>query len=212
MTTYAFMNVFQGSSGLAEDQIVNVTHWYRAAGAPVTDFDNVRDMLKDFYTVAPTGNPIRTYMSGQLQLTAKVKAYDLSQPKPRAPVYESTYAISGFGGGSPLPNEVALCLSFEAKRESGELQARRRNRIYLGPFASGAMGTTGRPSPVVLTDVLNAAKRLKDAQAASATWDWMVYSPLNDEVLDIQHIWVDDAWDTQRRRGLSPSSRTQIYY
>lgn len=212
MPTFQFMTIFTGSTGLAADQMVNTTHWYNGAAPVVTDYDNVRDMLRDFYTVAPTGNPIRTYMSGQLSLTAKVKAYNLDEPKPRAPVYESTFAVSGYGGGSPLPNEVALCLSFEAKRESGELQSRRRNRIYLGPFASGAMGTTGRPSPTTVTDIHNAAKRLHDAAAAAASWDWVVYSTLNNDVMDIQHIWVDDAWDTQRRRGLAPSSRTQIYY
>lgn len=48
MPTYAFMNIFQGESGMPEDRFVNTWHFFGSTGT-VTDFDNVRDMLKDFY-------------------------------------------------------------------------------------------------------------------------------------------------------------------
>jgi hypothetical protein len=213
VTTYQFNVITTGPSGLPADQYVNTWHFYAGtAGLPPSDFDNVRDMLKDFYTVAPSGTKVATYLTSLLQPTAKVKAYNLDEPKPRVPVYESTFTLVGLGTGSPCPFEVALCMSFEGARHSGEPQARKRNRVYLGPMANGVLWSDGRPILTAQTAILDAAKRLHDAAQASVTWDWKVYSGTDNEIYDVKHIWVDNAFDTQRRRGLKPSSRQEFTY
>jgi hypothetical protein len=210
--TYQFNVIFKGLSGLPKDQYVNTWHFYQ--GDPDGhDFDNVRDMLKDFYSVAPAGSPLRTHMpAAGLQTTVSVKAYDMDDEKPRAPAYESSWGPETWGAGTVLPQEVAYCFSFQAGRESGEIQSRRRNRVYLGPFRSTVTDTNGRPSSAFMTDVLNAGKRLHDAAAAAVYWSWKVYSPTNNEIYDVDHLWVDDAWDTQRRRGMQPTARVQFQY
>jgi hypothetical protein len=209
---HSFMVTFRGLSGLAQDKFVNTWHFDRPGGAPVTDFDNVRDMLRDFYTV-PTGpDPIIKNYSNTLNTTVLVTAYDLSQPKPRAPVYSSSFGPVTYGVGTPLPHEVAMCFSFEAERVSGELQSRRRNRVYLGPLRANVQETTARPMATFCNEILNAGKRLHDAAVASATWDWKVFSPTDQEAHDPVHLWVDDAWDSQRRRGLAPLNRYQFTY
>jgi len=211
--THQFQVIFQGTSGTPKDRYVNTWHFQHSdLVPPPTDFDNVKDLLKDFYITAPTGNAIRTTLSGKMSLTVNVTAYDLDDEKPRAPVYQGSFTSPGFAGAAPLPPEVAICLSFEAKRVSGERQARRRNRVYLGPWATSAMSTDGQVNPSVQTDIFNAAKRLNDAAAAAVSWDWVVYSGLDQDWMAVQHIWVDNAFDIQRRRGLTPTNRAQIYY
>jgi len=204
-STYQFNVGFKGPTGLPKDTYVNTWHFYNG-GAP-TDFDNVRDMLKDFYCTTPTGNAVAKYMTNLIQSPATIKAYDMDSPKPRAPSYESTFNLTGLGTGTPVPFECAVCLSFEAARVSGQIQARRRNRVYLGPLASGILWSDGRPLPTAITSIMDAAKRLYAAQAASGSWKWQVYSGTDNKIYDIKHIWIDDSYDTQRRRGLSPSTR-----
>lgn len=213
MATFQFQVIFSGLSGLPKDQYVNTWHFYNGASPIITDFDNVRDMLKDFYSVAPAGSPIRTHMpAAGLSTTVKVKAYNLDDEKPRAPVYESSWGPETWGSGTVLPQEVAFCFSFEAGRESGQIQSRRRNRVYLGPFRSTVTDTSGRPTTAFMNDVLNAGKRLHDASVAAASWDWVVYSPTEVDTYDPKHLWVDDAFDTQRRRGMQPTTRVQHTY
>jgi hypothetical protein len=38
--------------------------------------------------------------------------------------------------------------------------------------------------------------------------DWSVYSPTTGQNNAITNLWVDNEWDTQRRRGLRPTSRS----
>lgn len=212
MTVHAFQVIFKGLSGLPKDQYVNTWHFDSVPSSAV-DFDNVRDMLKNFYSVAPAGSPIRTHMpAAGLSTAVTVKAYNIDEPKPRAPVYESGWGPETWGSGTVLPQEVSFCLSFQAERESGQIQSRRRNRVYLGPFRSTVTDTSGRPTSAFMNDVLNAGKRLVDEQAAAVSWKWKVYSPTNDEAYPIKHLWVDDAFDTQRRRGMVPTTRVQQLY
>lgn len=207
MPVYQFQNIFAGPSGLAEDVFVNTWH-FKTDAVVVGDFDNVRDMLKDFYTSIPgTGSPLCTHYPNILNTTATVKAYNLDDPKPRQPAYTSTYGPITWGSGSPLPFEVALCMSFEAAPTSGIAQARRRNRVYLGPFRSSVADTDGHPLDSVLTSVVTQGEKLKQAADASISWDWVVFSPTNDEPYSIKRLWCDDAWDTQRRRGLRETKR-----
>jgi hypothetical protein len=36
---------------------------------------------------------------------------------------------------------------------------------------------------------------------------WLMYSKADNAYAKIESIWVDNAWDTQRRRGLKPTQR-----
>jgi hypothetical protein len=50
---------------------------------------------------------------------------------------------------------------------------------------------------------------LQQSIAALGTgYDWCVYSPTSNMLFPISQIWVDDAWDTQRRRGVKATTRT----
>ena len=143
-----------------------------------------------------------------------MKIYNLDDTKPRAPIYEQTDtdAISGLSG-TGFPNEVAACLSYHAAKLSGAIQARRRGRIYLGPLntSTGSITPTGdsRPNATFRAAVLSAAGYAA-LQLAAAGATWAVYSPTANTAVKIDVFSIDDAFDTQRRRGMAATTVQSI--
>lgn len=134
--------------------------------------------------------------------------YRESDPPPRAPIRTTVWNLTSNPSGTPLPSEVALCCSFQADRISGVPQARRRGRVYIGPLSTVALGTDGRPAATFVTAMVNAGNDLVDASVASTTWKWSVFSRVLGTGSEVTNGWVDNAFDTQRRRGIAPSART----
>lgn len=196
---------WQSTTLLPEDKVVNT--WHFEGSDTATDTDNIRDMLVDFYTTPYEGNPIKSFMpAALLNGFYDIKIFCLADPEPRVPraTYNEDTAVSS---NAPLPGEVALCLSYHGAVVSGESQARRRGRIYLGPFTTAA-NASGRPTSAVIATMTAAASELLAAANASVTWQWIVYSRVNDAGVDVVGGWVDNAWDSQRRRGLRSTART----
>lgn len=206
MSVHLFTVAFENDTELPKDNMVN-TWYFEGSGS---DPENVADMLTDFYTVVPTGGGfgISGYMSEQV-LTGEytIKAYDLADPKPRAPIYTVTRNMPGMSAAAALPSEVALCMSYAAAATSGVPAARRRGRIYLGGFIASANGSDGRPNSALRGDIARAGRDLIQASNASVSWEWQQYSQTNALGNIVASGWVDDAWDTQRRRGEAASSR-----
>lgn len=194
---------------LPEDELVNTWHFEDTA-VGTTDYDNVRDLLLDFYDDVPGDSTfsLSSRMSSQaIGSTWRIIGYNLAEPEPRYPVYESTMSITDLGTSAALPPEVALVLSFESNPVSGEPQARRRNRKFIGGFGTAALENNGRPAQVTIDIMRNAAAALLRASALAVSWDWKVYSPTNDEFTDVDGGWVDNSFDTQRRRGHASTAR-----
>lgn len=214
MTIVRFDTIFQSTSGLPKDAVVNTWHFRTAAGViGPTDYDNVRDMLKDFFTKAYTisGSAtarVSSFMTNQATSgTVLVKGYILGETPGAPPDYSSTFGLAGVGSTAPIPSEVALCVSFQAALADGTNQRRRRNRKYIGPFSTAALGSVGRPATSLQNSLIAAGREMILASNASLTWDWVGYSPTDAQYWVIDNGWVDNAWDSQRRRGLSGSSR-----
>lgn len=206
---YAFQWIWEGDSQLAEDNYVNTWHFRKASGI-VTDYDNVKDMLYDFWftTAEGTNQPMVDFLTGR-SITGKytVKAYHLTDPKPRTPAYEFIDYGAVEDTNLALPGEVAAVLSFQAEPVSGENQKRKRNRVYLGPLSSEALGGARNLNPQLVETMLFAGKALANASQQSANWHWNVYSPTDDEAYEFYSGWVDNAYDTQRRRGTRATAR-----
>lgn len=145
------------------------------------------------------GNTIAT--NGHL-----IEFYKLSDPTPRVPVYTHGWNFSGATGTSSMPQEVAICLSFQAAKVSGLPQARRRGRIYFGPLA-GVAETSGRPTSTLINNVAAFGQALL-SESNISDWTWVVYSGVNNSAADVQSGWVDNSFDTQRRRGVEWTART----
>lgn len=196
----------QAATNLPEDAMVN-TFYFEGSGADPT---NVFDMVTDFYEDVPTGATRSIFgwmgqenVGDELTLTL----YDLADSPPRAPIATSTRTIIGPGTGECLPSEVALCLSYQTSVASGQPQARRRGRIYIGGLLMAA-SQDSRPVSGIITTLACAGRDLIQASNASVSWEWQQYSRTNAAGNIVTGGWVDNAWDTQRRRGLAPSART----
>lgn len=201
------------STLIPEDVSVNTFHF--SGSDTVSDAaPTIKARLKDFYDLAPASTvPLKNFYAGNCVFSsARIKVYDMDAPEPRVPVIDEGLGASNAtpSGSKNLPSEVAICASFRAAAASGSPAARRRGRVYLGPLADGCVttGTTApaRPNTSALTTVAQVCDRLAEASTANVLWT--VYSRVDNQWRNVVAGWVDDAFDTQRRRGQSAVSRT----
>lgn len=190
MPTYRVQAALQHSSGLIEDASTNT--WHFTADGP-SDLTSVLGALGQFY------DDIGTHLSENLSGVIEYRCYDLADPEPRVPVLIDTGTIAALGTDS-LPQQVALVLSFQAIAESGETQARRRNRVFTGPYAITAVTAAGIPSATVITNLHDAAETLLATSLSETEWHWVVRSQTTGNIEAVDNGWVDNRWDTQRRR------------
>lgn len=188
-------------TNLPEDCAINT--WYFAGTDPAADMITTSvDRVNDFY------GALIAYWSGYIAARLDVTVYDVEDAQPRTPIYSGSTALT-VGAGASLPLEVALCMSYHRELESGIPAARQRGRLYLGPFDAGALDTSqpsSRPVSALVDAITTAAEVLLSENTANNTW--VTFSETLGALSPIVGGWVDDSWDTQRRRGSSPSSRT----
>jgi len=205
MSVHLATVAIDAQSGLPEDRYVNTFH-FEGGG---TDYENIADMLDDFYNAVAPGNSASLTQQMPNELVGNnmtINVYDLDEPMPRVPLYTSVRSMISPSSGDGLPTEVALCLSYQAEQASGSPQARRRGRLYLGPFTE-ATNSGGRPALAIRQIICRQAKELLNASIASSSWQWVVYSRVDGVGRNVVGGWCDDSWDTQRRRGPETSSR-----
>lgn len=104
---------------------------------------------------------------------------------------------------------MALCLSFQADRVPGQPQARKRGRIYLGFLRESLNDGTGRPTSAAITTILDAYEALYDAiDSITDAGTLAVWSGVDGAAWPVTTAWIDNAFDTQRSRGVVPTSKT----
>lgn len=215
------------------DAAVN-TWYFRTDGFGTEDqrSADIAGALSAFY------NAIDAYLSQNINSPMRIELYDHADATPRTPIWDVTQTL-GIVTPVPLPNEVASCLSFRSALTSGVNRRRAHGRVYIGPLnidaATDSVGDT-RPNSAFRTAVTAAADAylLPVPNSGSlSVIEWSQFSksralglgigvphPANEpnytaEQLDdgykpVVLAWVDDAFDTQRRRGLRPSTRTEV--
>lgn len=201
-----------GAAALDEDAVAMllpvVTAFYNTAGIGATQ-------QVAFYIGAqvPRGVPVQVHFY-------QVGALDGSVPM-GPPRYIRTFTLGAQGaGGGAFPSEVALVGSYHAENalvpEHGtgpggvktRPKARYRGRIYLGPLGNAAGDlSTGehRPNVAIMADLKGAMETL-----AVADVGWSVWSRVDATLRLVIGGWVDNSWDTQRRRGPEATSRVQF--
>ena len=111
-------------------------------------------------------------------------------------------------GTGDLPLEVALCTSVSTSAAGGDQST--KGRWYLGPFNTTALDdgfTRGLPATELVNQLAFSTFLL--AQALDAAGHRLqVWSRKNGTALDVVRGWVDNEFDTQRRREINASSRT----
>jgi hypothetical protein len=189
MAVKQFQVRLKGLSALPEDVYENVLFF--EVNAPDTVEGNCDEIAAAYDALSFTG--------GWNQL--EIRVYELAGGQP---TFQKTYAIASVSTLTG-PGEVAVCLSYAANDDPGLVGPRRRGRIYIGPIAFNWVQDP-RPAPVLRQNLLVFGQALASVGSAANT-TWLMYSRTDLVTAKIESIWVDDAWDTQRRRGLAPTLR-----
>jgi hypothetical protein len=181
-----------GSSTIPEEwtdfRCTNTLYYQNVSGAQSGEI--IAQAIADAYALTPA--------SQFVYRAIQVRAYDFDGVgNTGAPVAIAT-ADQPFGS-NPGPREVAVALSYRA----GPSTPRSRGRIYLGPVANPAIG-----GEYVSQDTGNAAKGLAQRLLSIVTLgaEWSLYSRTVQGFAGITNFSVDNAWDTQRSRGLPPTA------
>lgn len=205
-------------SGVPEDAIVNTFYFDQDDNGilppPDDSYDAVVQSLSDFY-----GQFDQLVLPNAVGNLATVRIYDMRDPQPRLLRRTSTFAIAA-SGEAALPGQVSICMSFAAAPLAGVNPARRRGRVYLGPIAVSVaemVGSQARPTAVARNAIRAGADSLLiPANVGGSSLSWAMYSPatdagganIDDSIHDVQTGWIDDVFDTQRRRCPDPTTRT----
>lgn len=195
--TYRATVSIPGASLLPRDRVVHSMHFRHSIGALLgTDLTSFADNILDAFTSAWLGATPARLM--------ECRIYRTEGPPPHDPqVTRVRNAASEVVNGN-WPNEIALCLSFK-----GGSQPHQRGRIYLAPWMPGTysgLGAIAMRPPTGMQDLaLSLGQALADA--GGADWSWVVRSRVRGTDTTVASCWVDDEWDTQRRRGTRPTAR-----
>jgi hypothetical protein len=171
--------------------------------------------------------------------SAKVYALpaDLSGATPMgSPIYVSTFTMPA-AMYQAVPEEVAVCCTFEAAgRASQQVERadgidpgtavdrprqRYTGRIYWGPlgwpstaqdqiWTQDATNGSCKLHPDLIRDLTDGLKQLGDSANLIPGVFWGVWSRSDRAIREIDNIAVDNAFDTQRRRGISATTKTRV--
>lgn len=206
------------------DAVINTWHFRSVGAATLNDcFTEIKTNLDAFYVA------VKAYLSGQINWNNNTLEFiSLADPRPRYPVHTDTVAFGTLTTSNyDWPAEVAICLSMRGNIVSGDNAARKRGRVYLGPLQG-----TNNDLPRWTTGGVDAVATAGAALVAAGTnTELCVYSRythygvpvggnitdfdevpanLEDSFTTVTTVWVDNAWDTQRRRGVLPNYRKTI--
>lgn len=224
-------------SGLPQDSVVNTWSFMNETTAvTLTDCTAIRNRLDAFYTslsgifssqINPTNVGIKVY-----KMTDALPRLPVFEDVIDIGTLLTT--------GTDLPPEVAICLSFKAAAASGALVRRRRGRVYLGPvkLAPATNEDIFEMTTTMADNVATFAKT--NILDANDDLVWAIYSPsqhhgvpvggdinerdpvtnnpvypenpalLAGAFYEVAELWVDNAWDTQRRRGIEATYRKTL--
>ena len=210
MPTYRAQVVIPMFSGLPSDVLTNTLHFDPLPGGTLADAATlVTPEIQAFYnTTYISSNPMGNYM---VPANTVIHWYDLAAPPPRAPLTVAAPLTPTLATTDQAP-ESAVVLSFQGALVSGTNRARRRGRIYLGGLGTGWMlsssaSTFPRVNGTAVALVVNNAETLALA-ADAAGYPWSVWSQVDQASTLVTNGWVDNAIDTQRRRGVEANLRT----
>lgn len=203
---------FPYGSLLPGDEVINTWAFESSSPVPVTDeIDAINAGCFAFYS-AIAGN-ISDVIAWNTA-TARVRFYNIDNPEPRVPFFDE-WGPSPFAGegNDPLPDECACALSFHGLYVSGQPQARRRGRVFLGPLAQVATTTAANGHVYIHPNFITAI-----GEGVQALWDEVdgsgaihsVWSRADDEFYNVVDYSVDNAVDVQRRRGPAAAFRTGV--
>lgn len=158
----------------------------------------------------------------------KVNVYDVSNVlgggRMGSPYIVSSVAFGATAASGMSPHDAAAVITLQAPygtdvefAPGSRPRARDRGRIYWGPLSSSAYAieaVTTRTilSPACRTDLTAFVKAINVITSTPHTvvWNLGVWSRKNAVMKSLQECWVDDAIDSQRRRGGTAAQKTIV--
>jgi hypothetical protein len=214
---------------------VSNTFMFRFTGAGVPSSTNLDDLATQaiaMYNTGPGTNPALGALLGpqfpRVANTSEVAIYDLDLADPAhaygSPVNVRFFTLAGAAGGTPLPNECAVVLSFRAAygtdpEHAGTTRPRAsdRGRVYLGPWGTSQILAVTPPTGGSVATVAVAAKntiigayRAMVAASLTTLWEASVWSRKEQLFKPVAQYAYDDLWDTQRRRSSADPLHTWL--
>ncbi len=209
--------IIRMKTGIPADSVINSFHF--TTPSPVvlqSELDDVVAALKEFYDTpvqsAFSLSSVGLLLAGDDVSTQlrRIKIRKRQAVKPEPTLEEHEYNTSTGSASGAFPHEVAVVLSYRGVVGAGAVQRRRRGRIYLGPlsnqvgFSENSAGDI-RPTPSARSTIAAAAARMQNRTGPAI---WSTYSEVDQTASPVLDGWVDNAYDTQRRRGTKATSRT----
>ncbi len=204
--------ILPGRTGIPEDRYITTWAFRTEDNLPPSEADLIgaNDLVGEFFTGMTS--PATTTIANQLgsvidKPVCEARSYKLGDTVPRQPT-TSFYNLGPVSANDPLPSEVAVCASFYSQRNL----PRRRGRVFVGPWnASIVTRDTDTGVARLANNIITALRTSMVRLAGSAPQQglrWCVLSQTDAALYDITAGWVDNAFDTQRRRGETASSRS----
>lgn len=182
-----------------------------------------------FNTAAPTSaHPLAYYINDSRDRSTdacKIRYYDITTHLDGShtgpPFSETSWTLGASAGSNALPDEVAIVASFHADLSgvpefdgSTRPRARRRGRVYIGPLNQTPMAVDSTTHDVFVSGPTMTNINAQFAQFATALNTgtnsfWGVWSKKDAAVRRVLGGWVDNSFDSQRRRMAKATARPQ---
>lgn len=178
--------------------------------------------VQDFYEHVAGAHPVGWTISPTVTRAGSgchLKCYDISAhlggTPHGSPVGLSTFTMPAGSGAAPMPEGVAIALSFHGPYGSDvefspgprlggtRPRARDRGRVFIGPVDQAGLsvdGTTSRASLGAGVRNIISASAAYMRDHPHGTCQWAVWSRTKADLGIVVGGWVDDRFDYQRRR------------
>lgn len=213
MTDAQFRCTLRSADGLERNNCVNtfaVTGSFEPA-----ELGDLASIVAAFYQAEGSGPyPVGAYINDTIFRTdgLLIEAILSPQTPPNPPAFSEVYTLPAANATGPLPQEVAVCLSmYTSTYFSSATPGRERGRVYVGPLTSLAGTDAGLLAPlrvapalqVAMTEGIEGVQGGLEALLASLA----VWSRAAGTFHPVVGGWVDNEFDTQRRRGRDSTGR-----
>lgn len=224
----------KAKSGLVKDDVVN-TMCIKTGADTAVDFGEVTVALASFYNGANDGGALgsigqyighsRSRLAGGMEFRLYDVPADFGSGPMGSPIFEDTGTLVAGSGATPLPEECAVCITLlgegrdEAPVETPDgvdadslvdrPKQRHTGRIYMGPFSTEVVSVdaAGNSRVGLIRPILLSAIERLQTQLQANGHALYVWSRKGTSMYPVYGAFVDDAFDTQRRRGAAPSQR-----
>lgn len=190
----------QTHSSSTDEEVISANSWvfgmFPAGPTTETAMTAAATAVKAFY------NDIAADLSKHVGFIS-FKAYDLGEAPPRTPL--EIGGLTAISSAASLPSEVASCLSYwngTVPRPS------KRGRLFIGPLKTSVVDNTPNVPRVSSAHRTTVTSACVTHFSGMSGLKWGLLSQRLGVIWTIESVYVDDAFDIQRRRGEDPTTKT----